>query len=146
MSLPPEFFETPTGARGRPVTSWVLSMSTHIAFQVANVQARLRIKRGAQAEAIRLVAAKRRMSIEGVKKAVKRSGALPKTAVHFFQAIQDHDAEIDRRTGQFPDTVKHFLLNRFSPMTLVAFLRQHNINGECPQWLLTAYFDATKDK
>jgi hypothetical protein len=143
MSLPPEFFEQEhKGGRGRPVTSWALSMSTRIAFSVANVQARLGKKRGTQAEAIRLVALRRGMTIEGVKKAVKRAGALPKKWVNFSSHTRDIVIEIDRRTTGFPDTIKDFLCNRLSPITLVDFLREHNINGECPQWLLTAYFDA----
>ncbi len=61
------------GVRGRPqVSDTQKSEPYKITMDVARAQARLPDKRGAQAEAIRLVATKRGMTIDGVKKALKR--------------------------------------------------------------------------
>lgn len=134
--------ESDKGVRGRP---WVdgsqKSQAFKITMDVVFTQARLPGKRGAQAEAIRLVASKRGMTVDGVKKAVKRSDIATNTMSDFMRQVSDILPEMDRRMSRFPSTMQAYLFEHSHPHKLLEFLREHNINGDCPQWLLTAYFD-----
>lgn len=132
------------GGRGRPkVSDTRKSEAYKITMDVANTQVRLPDKRGAQAEAIRLVAAKRGMTVDGVKKALKRCNYFDTTKhARLYRDLGDMLGELERRMSRFPPTMQAYLLDHSSPYKLLDFLREHNINGDCPQWLLTAYFDA----
>lgn len=131
------------GVRGRPqVSDTQKSEAYKITMDVASAQARLPDKRGAQAEAIRMVATKRGMTVDGVKKALKRCAVNSASFAGFVRPLLDILPEIERRTSRFPPTMQAYFLDHSNPFKLLNFLREHNINGDCPQWLLTAYFDA----
>lgn len=129
--------------RGRPrVQGTWDSKATRISHEVAVTLSELPLKRGSFAEAIRLVAAKHGMTEEGVKKALKRSGGFNASWSNIRRLVDSYDAEIKRRTCRFPPTVLSYILENSDLKKLVFYLREHNINGDCPQWLVTAILDA----
>lgn len=97
--------------------------------------------RGAQAAAIKQVAAKHRMASETIKKHVQRWSFLRPTAEAVHRALAAVE-ESQRRCAGMPDDV----LERLEALPfgrLLRLLRRYEIDGTCPRWFIKCVRNAT---
>lgn len=135
------------GSRGRPKIqgTWD-SKANQISHEVNVALSELPPERGSRAQAIRQVADKRGIKEDSVKKALKRGGGVVTGWANLRRSADAWSAEIDRRTCRFPPTIVEYLQDLIGMEKLTIFLRENKINGDCPQWLLTAYFDSIEKR
>jgi hypothetical protein len=131
----------PTGKpRGRPRVKNPLALTApRIAWAVFQHELSLGPGRGTQAEAIRLVAAEKRISSSTVKKAAQRYVHLAssfRSTAEFIASTAPDIGECERRISGFPDDVRAVLESEWSYAQLLPFLRAQGIDGTCPRWLI----------
>mgnify|MGYP000910257498 CR=1 FL=1 len=137
MTLPESFFAEPHTGRGRPkaqtLAETLRGAPGKIAFEVFLAELRL----GSTMAAARAVAAKWRLPVGTVKRYASRHRNDLEWLALAQHAVAPVIAEVDRRMVGFPDDVRAGL--RGVPMPkLLAMLRDHNIDGTCPKWLIDA--------
>lgn len=129
------FIETPT-KRGRPALTNIFRGGALIAQEVFRVEYHLPSTRrtGRFMAAVRVVAARRRMQPDSVKRTATRYRKLRALTV-FAEAAPAAQDEANHRMRRFPDDVRAWCSQTMSFAGLLRFLREHDIDGTCPQWL-----------
>lgn len=123
------------GVRGRPRKPWHESKDSQIAQEVFYTEMLLGSKRGNYMSACYIVAERRQISVEAVRKASQRKKSI-KGLVHSRRTIEDAAHEIERRTKMFPANDLAYLYEKLTTVGLLSLLLDNNINGDLPpQWL-----------
>lgn len=126
--------------RGRPKLRTLLelnrSMGATIAMEVFREEFQQGCGRGAFMAAVRIVASRRRMPVDSVKRSATRYRTAVRWQAKFESEIGAYSAEIDRRMMGFPADVHEWVGVKLSTAGLMTLLRENNIDGTCPKWLI----------
>lgn len=123
------------GGRGRPRKRWYESKDCQIAQEVFYTEMLLGSKRGNFMSACYIVAERRQISVETVRKAAQRKRSV-RGLIASRRTIEDNVSEIERRTKMFPANDLAYLYERMTTPALLNLLRDNKINGDLPpQWL-----------
>jgi hypothetical protein len=137
MSLPEDFFAEPHKGRGRPKSQTLAEARRGAPGKIALEVFRAELRLGSTMTAARAVAAEWRLPVGTVKRYASRHREGLEWLARVDHIIMALLAECDRRMLAFPDDVRQGL--RDVPMSkLLALLREHNIDGTCPKWLIDA--------
>lgn len=110
-----------------------------IAMEVFRLRRTLKPARGVAARSIEQVASRYGMSFAAVKKAAQRHRDLD-DAVALLSRLDEEARELRRRLLGVPDDVRRGL-GKLPAAWLLAFLRDNDIDGTCPSWMVEVVRD-----
>jgi hypothetical protein len=126
--------------KGRRANKFAQTKDYRLVMQTYVLAQNLGGRRGDFMRAVNLIAKRHNIKPETLRKVAQRHRYLKSFALS-AENIKDLCGEIDRRMFGFPDPIRDFLLEKCSMTRLLVFLRSNNINGDCPQKLVSFYYE-----